>query len=225
MKITKICAFLAIAAAGLLTMTGCGERSAERKIKKAALRYIADKYGIKAEVTEVELRHVGELEGVWHKKDGGYASMTYQGRTFRAYVDVKNGDYAVDNYRQADYDEQLTQYFSEQLRCDDIFVMTTYGGTIRCGVPMEIKTFEDLTAKCENIEITVSVTGLDKDSVQNVDASLFGEKTRIRLMDWSDASCMRDQEMLIHSASDSFANGKLRFYCEFEGGKIQSSLP
>ena len=48
--------------------------------------------------TEVELRHVGELEGVWHKKDGGTATCEYNGRWSPTpiRVDSVRSDHGID---------------------------------------------------------------------------------------------------------------------------------
>ena len=66
-RLLKAVSIIAFAVMCVTLMTGCGEGSARRKIGKEARYYIADKYGFRPKTTEVELRHVGELEGVWHK--------------------------------------------------------------------------------------------------------------------------------------------------------------
>lgn len=91
--------------AGLLT--GCGEQGAKQKIGKEARYYIANKYGFRPGTTDVELRKTGELEGVWHKKDGGTAAMEYDGRTFRVYVSLEDPEIRYDDYLRPDVEAYL----------------------------------------------------------------------------------------------------------------------
>ena len=81
-RFLKAGSIIAVTIACIGLLTGCGEKAAERKIGKEARYYIADKYGFRPGTKDVKLRNVGELEGVWHKKDAGTATMEYDGRTF-----------------------------------------------------------------------------------------------------------------------------------------------
>ena len=218
---------LTVACVGLLT--GCGERAAERKIGIQARYYIADKYGFRPDTTDVELRHVGELEGVWHKKDGGTASMEYNGRTFMVYVSLTNPDIRYDDYLKQDVEAYLNSYFADALDCHDIYVSTTYGTPV-CMVPGDVKTVDDVFAKCDNIRIYVSTYGLDRDSVENLDVTGLGSDTVIDIIDWTSADCLEDEDLIRETVvgleSDSYTTGfgKIRSYYHYSNGEVGSLL-
>ena len=216
MAITAICV-------GLLT--GCGESGAERKIGKEARYYIANKYGFRPGTTGVELRKVGELEGVWHKKDGGTASMEYNGRTFKVYVSLTDPETRYDDYLRQDIDEYLSDYFAAELDCDDIHVWATYGVPV-CMIPGDVKTVEDVFAKCDNIQIYISTFGLDRDRAKNLDVTGLGSNTEISIIDWTSEECLMDEELMSETVvgleSDSYTDGfsKVRSYYRYSDDDV-----
>lgn len=210
----------------LCILTGCGEKSAERKIGKEARYYITDKYGFRPKTTDVELRKVGELEGVWHKKDGGTANMEFEGRTFKVYVSLTS-DIRYDDYLREDAKEYLNDFFSRELDCDDLHVWATYGVPV-CMVPHDVKTVEDIFAKCDNVEIYVSTFGLDRESAKDLDLSALGADTKIDIIDWKDKECLEDEELMGETVvgldTDSYTNGfsKIRSFYEYKEGLARS---
>ena len=194
----------------VVLMTGCGEKSAERKIGKEARYYTANKYGFRPMTMGVELRHVGEMEGVSHKKDGGTATMEYMGRTFNVYVSLTEPDIRYDDYLHADVDEYLNDYFAECLDCEDIYVWTTYGRPV-CMVSGDVKTVEEIFEKCDNIKIYVSTYGLEKNSTENINVTMLGNNTEINIINWNSKDCLNDEELMRETVvgieSDSYTNG------------------
>lgn len=205
--------------AGLLT--GCGEKIAEWKIGKEARYYIADKYKFRPGTTDVELRKVGELEGIWHKKDAGTANMEYNGRTFKVYVSLVDLQTRYDDYLKPDVEEYLNDFFRTNLGCEDIKVQATYG-IPSCMVPGDVKTVEDIFAKCDNIEIYVSTYGIDKDKAKALDVSGLGTGTIITVVDWSSKDCLDDEELMretvvgLETNSYTIGFGKVRSYYRYD---------
>ena len=210
-----------------IALTGCGQRMAEYKIGKEARYYIADKYGFRPGTTDVELDHVGELEGVWHKKDGGTASMEYKGHTFKVYVSLIDPAIRYDDYLSEEMKEYLTDHFKTELDCKDIYVLATYGRPA-CMVPRDVETVEDILEKCDNIEIYVSTCGLDRDSAKSADVSGLGDNTKINIIEWTTPDCLTDEELLIDTVvgieSDTYTNGfgKLKSYYCISNGEVRS---
>ncbi|MBR4574154.1 MAG: hypothetical protein IKO16_04525 [Lachnospiraceae bacterium] len=208
-------------------LTGCGQRIAEYKIGKEARYYIADKYGFRPGTTGVELDHVGELEGVWHKKDGGTASMEYKGHTFKVYVSLVDPSIRYDDYLKPDLQEYLTDHFKTELECKDLHVFATYGRSV-CMVSQDIETVEEILAKCDNIEIYVSTCGLDQDRVSSLDVSALGDNTKIYIIDWSFPDCVADEELIMDNVvgleSETYTSGfsKIMSYYCFENGEVRS---
>ena len=229
--ILKTCGVIAMAAICMGVLTGCVERRAERKIKSAAKEYIHAKYGFKPQITDFSFMHVGEYEWNSHKKNGGYVTMEYNGRTFQTYLLLNDPENSSDNYLQQDVDDRITAYFKEKLGCADVFVYTTYGAyQIRCGVPAEIVTYEDLIEKCDNIEIYVSTYGLERDRIAELDVSVFGNETEIYLVDCKSQADLSDSE-LVRSAitgaeSDRRAelHDKFNAYYHFYHGETKETL-
>ena len=228
-KLFKAVSLAAISAMCIGLLTGCGERAAERKIGIEARYYIADKYGFRPGTTGVELRRVGELEGVWHKKDGGTASMEYNGRSFNVYVSLTNPDIRYDDYLKQDVEAYLNSYFADALDCHDIYVWTTYGTPV-CMVPGDVKTVDDVFAKCDNIRIYVSTYGLDRDSAEDLDVTGLGSDTVIDIIDWTSADCLEDEDLIRETVvgleSDSYTAGfsKIRSYYHYSNGEVSSLL-
>ena len=218
---------MAIAAVCIGLLTGCGEKTAERKIGKEARYYIADKYGFRPGTTGVELRKTSELEGVWHKKDGGTATMEYDGRTFKVYVSLTDPEIRYDDYLREDIDGYLSEYFAGALDCDDIHVWATYGFPV-CMVPGNVKTVEDVFADCDNIEIYVSALGLDRSKAKSLDVTGFGKDTQIYIIDWISEDCPEDDELMRETVtgleSDSYTDGfiKVRSYYRYSNGDVRS---
>ena len=207
LKTGSIIAVMALCA-GLLT--GCGEKAAEWKIGKEARYYIANKYGFRPGTTGVELKKVGDLEGVWHKKDGGTAAMEYKGRTFNVYVSLTDPDIRYDDYLKPDVEEYLSGYFETSLDCSDIHILVTYG-VPACMVPGDTKTVDDIFEKCDNIQIYVSTFGLDADTAQSLDVTELGTGTEIYIIDWTAKEYMSDEELtretIVGFESDSYTDG------------------
>ena len=208
-------------------MTGCGERSAERKIGKEARYYIANKYGFRPGTTDVELRHVGEMEGVWHKKDGGTATCEYNGRTFNVYVSLVDSETRYDDYLRRDVEEYLSEYFAEKLECEDIYVWERYGVPV-CEVPGDIKSIEDVIEKCDNLKIYISSNGLNRDSAKSLDVTGFRNDTEINIIDWTSQDCLKDEELMretiVGLESDSYTNGfsKIKSWYCYSNGDMNS---
>ena len=216
---------LAVLCCGFLP--GCGERSAERKIRSEAKSYIKEKYGFSPEITGFEFRHVGELEWKSHKKDAGYVTMTHDGREFKAYISPKDPDVNCDNFMQKDVDDRLTAYFREQLGCQDIAVETTYGSFIRCGVPADIRSYEELFAGCDNICIYVSAYALDREKVSALDVSKLGKTTEVTLVECHSASDLQDEKLWEKAAVWRHDNGggeyaeMFKAYYHFRDGETE----
>ena len=223
-RFLKTGSFIVIAVCCIGLMTGCGEMAAKRKIGIEARYYIADKYKFRPGTTDVELRKTGELEGVWHKKDAGTANMEYKGRTFKVYVSLTDPEVRYDDYLYQDVEEYLTGYFTTALDCSAIYVQATYGVPV-CMVPGDVKTVEDVFAKCDNVQIYVSTFGLDSDTAKDLDVTGFGAGTEITVIDWTSEECLKDEELMRETVvgleSDSYTNGfsKVRSYYRYRDGK------
>ena len=208
-------------------MTGCGEGAAKRKIGTEARYYIADKYGFRPGTTDVELRKVGELEGVRHKKDGGTATMEYDGRTFKVYVSLTDPEVRYDDYLRQDTEEYLNAYFADALDCTDIQVWATYGVPV-CMIPGDVKSVDDIFEKCDNVQIYVSTFGLDRDSAGKLDVSGLGADSQIYIIDWTSKDCLQDDDLMRETVvgleSDSYTDGfsKIRSYYRYSKGKVNS---
>lgn len=208
-------------------LTGCGEKRAEHKIGKEARYYVADKYGFRPRTTDVELRHVGELEGVWHRKDGGTATCEYEGHTFKVYVSLENPEIRYDDYLKEAVDAYLTDYMSAALDCEDIYVWATYGTPV-CMIPGDIKTAEDVINNCDNIQINVSTCGLNRDNAKEMDVTEFRSDTEINIIDWTKKDCIEDKELFSETKiglqtgtfTDGF-NNISSWYC-YANGDVRS---
>lgn len=226
-EVLKAGSFIAFAVLCAVIITGCGEKSAERKIGKEARYYIADKYGFRPGTTDVELRHVGELEGVWHKKDGGTATCEYDGHTFKVYVSLVDPEIRYDDYLKQDVDEYLADYFGTGLDCEDLYVWAAYGTPV-CMVPGDIKTVEDVVTKCDNLQIYVSTYGLDGDSAKGMDVTGLSNDTEIDVIDWTSKDCLKDEELIRETVvglqTDSYTDGfsKIRSWYHFSNGDVSS---
>lgn len=216
---------LAVTCTGLLT--GCGEKLAEYKIGKESRYYVANKYGFRPATKDVQLRRVGELEGVWHKKDGGTATTEYDGRTFEVYVSLVDPNVRYDDYLKPDVENYLNDFFTAGLGCGKIDVWATYG-VPACKVPGDVKTVDDVLTKCDNIEVYVSTFGLDRDKAKNLDVSGFRPDTKISIIDWASEDCVNDRDLMgetvVGLESDSYTNGfsKIRSFYSFEDGNVRS---
>ena len=222
---SKAGSIIAVTVLCAAVMVGCGEISAERKIGKEARYYIANKYGFRPGTTAVELRQVGEMEGVWHKKDGGTATCEYDGRTFNVYVSLVDPEIRYDDYLRPDVDDYLADYFSNTLEYEDIYVWTTYGVPV-CEVPGDIKTIEDVTSKCDNLSIYVSTYGLKRDSAKSMDVAGFRKDTEINIIDWTSEDCLEDEELMRETVvgleSGSYTNGfsKIKSWYRYSDGDM-----
>ena len=208
-------------------LAGCGGIFAEWKIGKEARYYIADKYKFRPNTTDVEFRKTGELEGVWHRKDAGTATAEYDGHTFKVYVSLTDPEIRYDDYLRPDVEEYLTDYFAAALDCSDIHVWVTYGVPV-CMVPGDVKTVEDVFAKCDNVQIYVSTYGLDRDSAKNLDVSGLGPHTEISVIDWTAEECLKDEDLMSETVvgleSDSYTDGysKIKSYYRYCNGNVSS---
>jgi hypothetical protein len=218
---------IALALVSLGLLTGCGEKNAKRKIGKEARYYVANKYGFRPKSTDVELRDVGELEGVWHKKDAGTATMEYDGRIFKVYVSLIDPGIRYDDYHRQDVEEYLNDFFKSRLDCEDIHVWTTYGVPV-CMVPGDVKAAQDVFTKCDNIKIYVSTYGLDRDTAKSLDVSGLGKDTEINIIDWTYEGCLEDEELMRETVvgleSDSYTDGYSRIgsYYRYSKGNLSS---
>ena len=215
----------AVICAGALA--GCGEAYAEQKIGKEARYYIANKYKFRPGTTGVELRHVGDMEGVWHKQDGGTASMEYQGHHFRVYVSLTDPSATCDDYLRPEVDEYLSDYFGKVLECDSVHAWAVYGTPV-CMVPGDVKSVEDVFSKCDNIEVYVSTTGLDRESAKTADLSGLGADTHVSIIDWTSEDCVKDEDLMRETTvgleTDSYTDGfeKVRSYYRYYKGDVRA---
>jgi hypothetical protein len=146
--------------------------------------------------------------------------MEYDGRTFKVYVSLVDPEIRYDDYLRQDVEEYLTDYFSAALDCDDIHLWATYGVPV-CMIPGDVKTVEDLFAKCDNVQIYVSTFGLDRDSAKSLDVTGLGSNTEISIIDWASEDCLKDEELMRETVvgleSDSLTDGfgKIRSYYQY----------
>ncbi len=226
-RFIKTLSIIAAMAVCVVSLTGCGEMGTKHKIGKEARYYIANKYGFRPGTTDVELQKVGELEGVWHKNDGGIATMEYNGYTFKVYVSLVDPGTRYDDYLRPDVEEYLSDYFADALDCEDIHVWATYG-VPACMVPGDVKTVEDVFAKCDNIQIYVSTFGLDRDIAKNPDVTGLGENTRISVIDWTLEDCLNDEDLMRETVvgleTDSYTDGfsKVSSYYRYSKGEVSA---
>ncbi|MBQ4364597.1 MAG: hypothetical protein II782_11415 [Oscillospiraceae bacterium] len=226
-RILKAGSILIVTVICIGLLTGCGERSAARKIGKEARYYIANKYKFRPDTSSVELRKTGQLEGVWHKTDGGTATMEYKGDTFHVYVSLTDPDIRYDDYLGPDIETYLSDYFDTALICDEFHVWATYGVPANM-VPGDVKTVEDVFAKLDNIQIYVSTFGLDRESAKSLDVSGLGERTQISVIDWSSKECVEDEELMREAVvgleSDSYTDGfdKVTSYYQYSEGNVKA---
>ncbi len=215
---------VAVAVLCAAMLTGCGETAAKWKIGKEARYYIANKYGFRPGTTDVELRKVGELEGIWHKKDAGTANAEHLGREFKVYVSLEDPEIRYDNYLRPDVEEYLTGFFADALGCDDIHVWATYGVPV-CMVPEDVKTVEDIFAKCGDIQIYVSTFCLEGDNAGHLDVTGLGSDTEISIIDWTSEDCLMDEELMMETVvgleTDSYTDGYSRIgaYYRYSKGR------
>lgn len=123
------------------------------------------------------------------------SSIKYNGRTFKVYVSLTDPETRYDDYLRQDIDEYLSDYFAAELDCDDIHVWATYGVPV-CMIPGDVKTVEDVFAKCDNIQIYISTFGLDRDRAKNLDVTGLGSNTEISIIDWTSEECLMDEELM-----------------------------
>ncbi|MBP5385405.1 MAG: hypothetical protein J6Y57_10620 [Lachnospiraceae bacterium] len=226
-RLIKTGSILAAALIYVLFTAGCGTLFPERQIGIEARYYCANKYGFRPGLTDVQLRKVGELEGVWHKKDAGTANMSYLGRTFQVYVSLEDPEVRYDNYLQPDLEEYLTAYFADALACEDIQIWATYGVPV-CMVPGDVKTVEDIFAKCDNIVLYVSTVGLNRENAKDLNVTEFGSNTEINIIDWTSNECLADwdlmRETVVGLESDSYTNGFSKFssFYQYRNGDVRS---
>lgn len=226
-RFVKTGIILAVTVISVGILTGCGEMTAEWKIGKEARYYIADKYGFRPGTTDVEFRKTGELEGVWHKKNAGTATMEHDGQTFKVYVSLNDPKVRYDDYLRPDVEEYLSDFFGTRLACDGIHVWATYGEPV-CMVPGDVKTVEDVFAKCGNIEIYVSTYGLDRDTAKQLDVTGLGAGTEISIIDWESEEYLNDEELMrdtvVGLESDSYTDGfsKFRSYYRYIKGDVSA---
>jgi hypothetical protein len=226
-RILKAGSIIALAAMCVTLVTGCGESRAERKIGKEARYYIANKYGFRPQTIETELRHVGEMEGVWHKKDGGTATCEYNGRTFNVYVSLVNPKIRYDDYLRDDVEKYLATLFEKDLDCKRIHVWGTYGTPV-CMIPGDVKNAEDVLTKCDNLQIYVSTYGLNRESAKGLDVTGFRNDTQINIIDWTSEECLEDEDLMRETVvgleSNSYTSGfsKIRLWYRYSDGDVNS---
>lgn len=90
----------------------------------------------------------------------------------------------------------------------------------------DVKTVEDVFAKCDNIQIYISTFGLDRDRAKNLDVTGLGSNTEISIIDWTSEECLMDEELMSETVvgleSDSYTDGfsKVRSYYRYSDDDV-----
>ncbi len=205
-------------------LTGCG--SAQNKLENAAVNYVKAKYGFKPEVKDFQFRKVGQYEWNWNKKDGGTVTMDYEGHEFKVQVlHTENSEYAcLDNYLEEETLSRIEEYFGSVLKAESIYYTVTYGTPARL-LGADITTYDELITECDNMEIQIRTYKLDTDSVGNVDASLFGEKTHIYIGDWKSESDAKEPETagwFLPEQVKRYSVDRMDAYYHFHDGDVEN---
>ncbi|MCR4896425.1 MAG: hypothetical protein K5891_06575 [Lachnospiraceae bacterium] len=192
---------------------GCGY-SAERIVQDLARDYIREKYEITPDVKGVKLNSAG---------DGGTVTMESEGRIFDVEISIADPSLNGDNYMKKEYAARIDEYFRSRLGCESIYVVAWYG---RPGQHLgkDIRTFEDLVAKVDNIQIMVSAYGLDRSSIAGINPADWGADTQIFVADWISRDFVKDERVIWKSTeeADAMSRDSLRSYYHFHDGVLDS---
>ena len=176
-----------MAGAGLLT--GCG--SYDNKAGKIAAKYINEKYGIKAKASKVHISEKGWLEFSFTPPSSARVLMKYEDKEFQVFVPFESGvSGCTDNYEMDKITGEIRDYIESCLVCDKIAFNISYGyGYGQCMLTADIRSAEQL-AEIDRTDafINVFVSGLDPESINNIDTMKYGDKMKFGIAVCTDRS-------------------------------------
>lgn len=143
--------------------------------------------------------------------------MRYNGRDFWVKVDLKEPDNNCDCYLRNDIEAEMTAYFKEKLKCEDIYCSYLYNYSN--GQLKNVKSMADMLTcgKYDNISIEISTYGLDKANVSNIDASYFGKGAVICIADWTTKSEINNEITLGYTVMPEPEQGLKAYFCIKDG--------
>ena len=192
-RFIKVCLFIAVYLAAVKLIV---EYSEENKRIRSAQQYVLEKYGFMPKVQDCQVRSFPELKNTEVYDAGYYITMEYAGHVFETYMSRTDPKILTDNYMQERINDQFKAYFAEKLKYDDIEVWTSYGEGFCCGIPKDIKTYNDVITNCKNLKIYVSTYGLDRDKVKSMDFTEMGDLAEIYIFDCESETYVRDEEAI-----------------------------
>ncbi len=212
-KYWKRIALLMALTACLGMLSGCG-KSAEKIVKRAATDYMKEKYAITPNVKDVVLKSSG---------DGGTVTMEAEGRLFDVEISMSDPSANGDNFMKKEFNARIDEYFRSRLRCESLYVVAWYGKPGQ-HVGKEIKTFEDLIAGVDNMQIMISAYGLDRSSVSNIDVADLGTNAQIFIADWISKDFVNDERVIWKNTeeADAMSRDNLKSYYHFHDGTMDS---
>ena len=185
----KIIFFLLVLSA-LTVLAGCAGISYDMTARDRAQRYIKEKYGFSAEITNVYLAENSWLEFNWEAPAFAKVGMKHDGKEFEVLVTIRENDPSAscDNYEADIISADIGSYVKSRLRYDDIAFRIDYGnGYGRCMLPIDIRSAEDLKKSDKDKIISVYTHGLDNESVDSIDTSAYGKNTRFGIVEWRES--------------------------------------
>ena len=180
-----------LAAAGFGAFLVADRKDHTGRLQRMARAYVKRKYGFKARASRVQTMAIGWLEPTWHKGKSGYVEMTYGKTSFHVRADLRSGtDSCSDTYQMREFTERILGPIRDGLACDKLCATVRYGDRDFGGsyLGLGVKSFEDLVRDIDNVEVVVSTHGLDHSRIDRLDLSYLGQKPRVGIYDWEDAS-------------------------------------
>ena len=181
--------FVMFMLSSLALLAGCGGITYEMKASNRAQKYITDKYGFSADVTEVLLSGNSWLEFSWEAPLFAHVGMKHDGKDFTVLVPVRNDDpgFLCDNYEADIICADIENRVREQLKCDcaafRIDYASSYGNHL---LPRDIRSADDLKKSSDSKTVTVFAHDPDPKNAEVIDPSVYGENTNFSIVGWAD---------------------------------------
>ena len=171
-------------------ISGCAGPGYEFTAQSRAQRYIYEKYGFNAEVTDVLTAQNGWLDFSWEAPEFAHVRMKHNGTEFVVLVPIRDDDFSFlcDSYEENIICAEIEDYVRKQLSCEDLAIRIDYGNNYGNHLlPQDIRSAGDLKKSSQQKTITVFTRGLDTETVEKLDPDVYGENTNISLVEWQGA--------------------------------------
>lgn len=173
----------------LAMLAGCAGIPHDVTARDRAQRYIKEKYGFSAEITNVYLAENSWLEFNWEAPAFAKVGMKHDGKEFEVLVTIRENDPSAscDNYESDMICAEIEDYVRSRLKCGDMAFRIDYGnGYGRNMLPKDIRCADDLKKSDKHKTISVFTHGLDPESAEALDLSVYGENTDLGIVEWRD---------------------------------------